>query len=195
LPARPAPLHQYRPRGLTEQQLSRVEKAAAFCADVVADGWEDAVASRAADCLKRKTWNRLFRGRRQGDCRKLAAFAKALLDGKEKLHDLVGSLGSWIAGKFGAQAMERTVAKELAKKIPIPVVDEKTAVVARGIQMIGISLCLARDIPLERCQCFIDLALAETKEQVKEKLAAALGDWAQPSVKMIESWATSRSPV
>jgi hypothetical protein len=39
------------------------------------------------------------------------------------------------------------------------------------------------------------LALAETKEQVKEKLAAALGDWAQPSVKMIESWATSRSPV
>jgi hypothetical protein len=30
------------------------------------------------------------------------------------------------------------------------VVDEKTAVVARGIQMIGISLCLARNIPLER---------------------------------------------
>ena len=61
--------------------------------------------------------------------------------------------------------------------------------------MIGISLCLARDIPLERCQCFIDLALTETKEEVKEKLAVALGNWAQPSAKMIESWATSRSPV
>ena len=180
---------------MSEKQQSRVEKAAAFCADVVADGWEDAVASRAADCLTPKTWNRLFKGRRPGDCRKLAAFAKALLAGKEKLHNLVGSLGSWIARKFGAQALERTVAKELAEKIPIPVIDEKTAVVARGIQMIGISLCLTRGIPLERCQCFVDLALAETKEQVKEKLAAALGDWAQPSVKMIESWATSRSPV
>jgi hypothetical protein len=87
------------------------------------------------------------------------------------------------------------VAKELSKKIPIPVIDEKTAVVARGIQMFGISICLSRGIPLERCQCFIDLALEETKEQVKEKLAAALGDWTEPSVKMIESWATSRSPV
>ena len=97
--------------------------------------------------------------------------------------------------ELGGQSLERIAAKELAKKIPIPVVDDQTAVVARGLQMIGISLCLARDIPLERCQCFIDLALAETKEQVKEKLAAALGDWAQPSVKMIETWAASRSPV
>ena len=71
--------------------------------------------------------------------------------------------------------MERTAAKELAKKIPIPVVDEKTAVVARGIQMIGISLCLSRNIPLERCQCFIDLALAETKEQVKDEARRCLG--------------------
>ena len=104
-------------------------------------------------------------------------------------------LGGWLLEKLGGQPMERIAAKELAKKIPIPVIDEKTAVVARGLQMIGISLCLARGIPLERCQCFIDLALTETKEQVKEKLAAALGDWAKPSVKMIESWATSRSPV
>lgn len=180
---------------MNEKQQSRVEKAAAFCADVVKDGWEKTVASRAADCLTPKTWNRLFRRRRQGDCKKLAAFAKGLLDGKEKLHELAGSLGAWIAGKFGAQALERTVAKELAKKIPIPVVDEKTAVVARGIQMIGISLCLTRDIPLEQCQCFIDLALEETKEHVKEKLAAALGEWAQPSITMIESWAAARSPV
>jgi hypothetical protein len=61
--------------------------------------------------------------------------------------------------------------------------------------MIGISLCLARGIPLERCQCFVDLALKETKDQVKEKLATALGNWARPSVEMIESWGTLRSPV
>jgi hypothetical protein len=180
---------------MTEKQLSRVEAAAAFCGDVVIDGWQDAVASRAADCLKRRTWNRLFGRRRDGDCRAIAAMAKALVDGKEKLHDLVGEASGWLAEKLGGQRLERIAAKELAKKIPIPVVDDQTAVVARGLQMIGISLCLARDIPLERCQCFIDLALTETKEQVKEKLAAALGDWAQPSVKMIETWAASRSPV
>ena len=94
------------------------------------------------------------------------------------------------------EAVEGTAAAEvLAGSREGPVVDEKTAVIARGLQMIGIAMCVARGIPLERCQCFIDLALAETKEQVKEKLATALGDWAEPSAKMIESWATSRSPV
>jgi hypothetical protein len=134
----------------------------------------------------------LFGKRREGDCKKIAALARSLLDGKEKLHDLVGSFGGWLAEKLGGQGVERIAAKELAKKIPIPVIDEKTAVVARGLQMIGISRCLARGIPLERCQCFIDLALEETKEQVKEKLAIALGNWARPSVEMIESWGTSR---
>lgn len=182
-------------RRLTEKQLTRVETAAAFCADVVTDGWQDTVASRAADCLKRRTWNRLFGRRRDGDCKAIATMAKALLDGKEKLHDLVGEASGWLAEKLGAASLERIAAKELAKKIPIPVVDDQTAVVARGLQMIGISLCLGRGTPLERCQCFIDLALTETKEQVKAKLAAALDDWAQPSVKMIEAWATSRSSV
>ena len=137
----------------------------------------------------------MFGWRRDGDCKQIAALAKALIDGKEKLHDLIGEAGGWLTEKLRGQGLECIVAKELAKKIPIPIVDEKTAVVARGLQMIGISRCLARGIPLERCQCFIDLALTETKEQVKEKLAAALGDWAQPSVKMIETWAASRSPV
>jgi hypothetical protein len=36
---------------------------------------------------------------------------------------------------------------------------------------------LAENTPLDRCQCFIDLALAETKERVKQVLATALDDW------------------
>jgi hypothetical protein len=193
---RPPTPHPSRPPArLTDRQLSRVETAAAFCWDVVSDGWQDAVASRVEDCLKLRTWDRLFGKRRDGDCKAIAAMAKALLDGEEKLHDLFGEASGWLAEKLGATSLERIAAKELAKKISIPVVDDQTAVVARGLQMIGISLCLARSIPLERCQCFIDLALAEAKEQVKAKLAAALDNWAQPSVKMIETWATSRSPV
>lgn len=64
-----------------------------------------------------------------------------------------------MAEKLGGQSVERIVVRGLAKKVPSPLIDEKTAVVSRGLQMIGIPLCLARGIPVERCQCFIDLAL------------------------------------
>lgn len=33
------------------------------------------------------------------------------------------------------------------------------------------------DRDLTQCQCFIDLALAETKERVRKILAAAMSDW------------------
>ena len=81
---------------MTEKQVSRVEAAAAFCGDVVIDAWQDEVASRTADCLKRRTWNRLFGRWRDGDCRAIAAMAKALVDGEEKLHDLVGESSGWL---------------------------------------------------------------------------------------------------
>jgi tetrahydromethanopterin S-methyltransferase subunit C len=162
---------------LTEEQQSRVERAAAFCADVVVDGWADAVATRAADCLSLTVWNSLFKGRRRRDCKALAALAKALLAGKKKLHEMVGAIGGWLAGLIGGNLLARAAAKELAEKIPIPVIDERTMAVARGLQVIGISLCLAENTPLDRCQCFIDLALAETKERVKQVLATALDDW------------------
>jgi hypothetical protein len=80
------------------------------CADVVTDGWQDTVASRAADCLKPKTWNRLFGRRRDGDWKAVAALAKALLDGKEKLHELVGEASGWLAEKLGLTSLERTAA-------------------------------------------------------------------------------------
>lgn len=49
--------------------------------------------------------------------------------------------------------------------------------VARGLQVTGILLCLVDGRDLTRCQCFIDLALAETKSRVKQILLAAMDDW------------------
>ena len=40
--------------------------------------------------------------------------------------------------------------------------------------MIGIMLCVSADIPLDRCQSFLDLAIAESKEQLREMLEAAI---------------------
>jgi hypothetical protein len=41
----------------------------------------------------------------------------------------------------------------------------------------GVLLCLVSGDDLTRCQCFIDLALSETKTQVKKILVAAINDW------------------
>jgi hypothetical protein len=128
-----------------------------------------------------KTWNRLFGKRRQADCKVLADMAKSLLDGKKALHDLIGSVTSRVAGWMGGKGVECAVVRQLAQRIPIPAIDQKTIVVARGLQMIGILLCISQGIPLNRCQSFIDLALAETKERVKQILVAAMDDWTSPS--------------
>ena len=173
---------------LTAHEQHRVEVAAAFCVDTLTDGWPEAVASRAADCITPKTWDRLFGKRRPGDCKVLADMAKSLLDGKKALHDLIGSVGSRVAGWMGGKGVECAVARELAQRIPIPVIDQKTVVVARGLQMIGILLCLSQGIPLNRCQSFIDLALAESKERVKQILVAAMDDWTSPSPTLLTPW-------
>jgi hypothetical protein len=45
--------------------------------------------------------------------------------------------------------------------------------------MAGIMLCLMEGRDLTRCDCFIDLALAETKERVSQILETRLANWAE----------------
>jgi hypothetical protein len=180
-----------RPDNLTEREQSRVDRAAEFCADTLVKGWPDAVASQAQKCLTTKTWNRLFGRRRYGDCKVLADMAKELLEKKKALHEFVGAVAGRVTGWLGGRAFECSVARELAQRIPIPVIDEKTVVVARGLQMIGILLCFSQNIPLNQCQSFIDLALAETKERVKQIMVGAMEDWRHPSPELLATWQTS----
>jgi hypothetical protein len=55
--------------------------------------------------------------------------------------------------------------------------DEQAIAVTRGIQMSGVLLCLGNGRELSRCACFVDLAREEAKEQVKQVMVTALGDW------------------
>jgi hypothetical protein len=48
---------------------------------------------------------------------------------------------------------------------------------ARGVQIAGILLCVMDGGNLTKCECFIDLAMAETKERVNRILVAAMSDW------------------
>lgn len=162
-------------RDLTQAQRRRVEAAAALVADLVVDGWAETVAERASAYISEPTWTQLMsRGTRR--CRTLADIANAILTAKTSLHDLVGWFAGGIAGALGWGHVERRLARELAKKIPLPA-DAKLVATARGVQVTGVLICVVNGDDLLYCQCFIDLALAEAKTQVKALLASALEDW------------------
>lgn len=143
---------------------------------MLTDGWQETVAERASTYVTDSTWQQLFRGRRRRRCKILAGIANAVLAGKKKLHDLVGWVASWLASTFGAGRVAQAFVRELASNIPLPP-DAKLVAVARGAQVTGVLLCLANGDDVRQCQCFIDLALDETKTQVKKILIAALSDW------------------
>lgn len=145
-------------------------------ADVLTDGWQDAVAARASTYVSERTWRRVLRGRARRRCAALATTARAILQGKTTMHDLVGRSAGSLLGLLGAGAVEQQLARELVRRIPLPP-DAKLTAAARGVQVTGVLLCLSRGEELARCECFVDLALAETKEHVKALLLAAVDDW------------------
>ncbi|MEV5632325.1 hypothetical protein [Micromonospora tulbaghiae] len=170
------------------REQERVQKAADFCASVLTDGWVEVVSDRATDYVTEETWKRLFSRRRRRRCKLLARMAGAILAGKKKLHDLVGAVAAWLASLLGGNRVVQSFARELASRIPLPP-DAKMIATARGLQVAGVLLCVINGDDLTRCQCFIGLALEETKTQVKKILVAALEDWtglaqfpAKPSV-------------
>jgi hypothetical protein len=158
------------------QERERVREAAIFCADSLSGSWEAAVADRISGYAQ-TSWQRLSRSRRKRNCGALARIARSILDAKKQIHRTVGTLVGWAAGALGANGAARAFTEELASSIPLPI-DAKMIAVARGIQVAGILLCVMDNRDLTKCECFIDLALAETKEQVNQILVAAMSDWA-----------------
>lgn len=157
------------------RERQRVREAAAFCADSLSDGWQEAVADRITDYAG-SAWERLKRSNHRHNCKALARIARSILHAKTQLHYLVGHVTGWAAKKIGAGDAAQAFADELASKIPLPT-DAKMIAVARGVQMAGILLCVMDNRDMTKCECFIDLALAETKEQLQRILTAAMTDW------------------
>jgi hypothetical protein len=160
-------------RGVRERQ--RVREAAAFCADSLSDGWQEAVATRITDYAG-SAWERLKRSHRRRNCKALARLARSILEAKAQIHSLIGYATGWAVKKLGAGDAAQAFADELASNIPLPI-DAKMIAVARGVQVAGILLCVMDNRDLTRCECFIDLALAETKERLQQILDAAMSDW------------------
>ncbi len=109
----------------------------------------------------------------------LARMARTILKAKDQIHQLAGELASQAASVAGVRGAALDFIRELVKRIPISPVDAKLTAAARTIQMAGIVLCLMKGRELTRCDCFIDLALAETKERVSQILENRLANWAE----------------
>lgn len=145
----------------------------------MADGsWEQEVADRLADRAG-DAWQRLTRSRRRRNCKKLAQMARTILKAKDQVHQLAAELAGQAASVVGVRGAALDFTKELVKRIPIVPVDAKLTAAARAIQLAGITLCLMNERPLTRCDCFIDLALTETKERVSQILETRLANWAE----------------
>ena len=153
-----------------------VKKAAEYCIDSLTNGWQKAVTEHATTYVSEQTWERLFRSRKR-NCKSLASLAKEILAAKEKFHKAIGGVVAWLLSFAGINETARVFARELSSKIPIPPIDAKAVAVARGVQVAGIVICVSAGDDLTRCQCFIDLALTETKTRVKKILLAAAQDW------------------
>ena len=158
-----------------EQQRERVREAAAFCADTLSSSWQEAVADRATDYAQ-TAWQRLTRSRRKRNCKELARIARSILAAKTQVHKTVGRAAGWAAGVLGASDPAQAFYEELMSRIPLPT-DAKMIAAARGVQIAGILLCVMDGRDLTKCECFIDLAMAETKERVNRILVAAMSDW------------------
>jgi hypothetical protein len=153
-----------------------VEEAESFCADILTEGWKVAIEDKVTGYVTKDSLRQLTGHNNKKACGSLARFAEDVLRGKKWLHDVVGSVVRWIVSLLTGNWMAQVFAKKLASKIPLPW-DAKIVAVARGIQIIGIFICLADGRDLTRCECFIDLALEETKTRMKQILGTALGDW------------------
>ena len=134
----------------------------------------DRLTDRAGDA-----WQRLTRSRRRRNCKKLAQMARTILKAKDQVHQLAAELASQAASVAGVRGAALDFTRELVKRIPILPVDAKLTAAARAIQMAGIALCLIEGRPLTKCDCFIDLALTETKERVSQILQTRLANWAE----------------
>ena len=127
----------------------------------------DRVADRVVDYLGWSgRWRLRARRWRLGDCRLLAQTARAVLDLKRKLHEVTGEAVSWLLPP-DTPRFHRMLVKKVAAKVPLPP-DVKLEAIARGLQIVGIFMCIVGNVPLERCACLQMLGPQLAKEQVKQ---------------------------
>jgi len=151
--------------------VASTQAAAGFLADLLADGLATAVADRVVDYLGE--WGRLklrlrARSWTAANCKLLADTARDVLSLKRQLHEAVGELVSR-ALPPNTSAFHRELVKKIAAKVPLEPLDTHLEAIARGLQLVGIYMCLVL-VRLDTCPCLLMWGEHATVEQAKQYL-------------------------
>jgi hypothetical protein len=146
---------------------------------VLASGLRPTIADRVADrVVDYLGWSGRWRLRARrwgaGDCRLIAKTAKAVLDLKKRGHELTGEAAARLLPN-GTPRFHRILVRKIAERVPLPW-DVKLEAIARGLQVIGIFMCIVGKVPLERCACLRMLGPQLVKEHVKQYVEQLLED-------------------
>ena len=97
-----------------------------------------------------------------------------MLDFKKKGHELTGKAAARLLPN-GTPRFHRMLVRKIAERVPLPW-DVKLEAIARGLQVIGIFMCMVGNVPLERCACLRMLGPQLAKEHVKQYVEQLLED-------------------
>lgn len=155
-----------------------MRSASESSAGLIAPTFPAVVGDRATKYVSDQTWQRVTRSWSGRRCETLARLARAILEGRDRLHEGLGEFANRALGLVNRSSVERQFASELVKQLPLLAVDENLIAAARGLQVTGIVVCMARSSPLMQCACFTDVVLVEGQAKVKSLITAGMQDWA-----------------
>lgn len=70
---------------------------------------------------------------------------------------------------------QRLLVRNLAEKLPLPW-DVKLEAIIRGIQVVGIWMCVVQELQLEDCSCLQMMGVAELKERIEQEIRELLDE-------------------
>jgi hypothetical protein len=149
--------------------------------EIALEGWQETVTGELSDRLSPGLLRVTTHHWRGQHCRQLARLARMILKAKSKVHEI---LGGWFFRLFewlGRPRYEQLVARELGKRIPLPVLDQYAKATARSLQIVGIAMCVRAGRKLTRCACFKDVVLTEGREMVKRLMRLSIENWRELS--------------
>lgn len=170
VPSPREPVSDYQP---TDRQM---EAVADVVQTVLMESWEEAVADQLDTVWNDDFWHSLPRwSRKRPNCRLLARLAEVMESVKKSAHDAIGAMADEGLGFLGRPTIERRIANEFARRIPLPG-DQEIAAVIHALRIYGIWICMPEgvDYVLTECPCFASLAKDKTKDALKELLKKKL---------------------
>jgi hypothetical protein len=118
----------------------------------------------------------LRRRRRKGvDCELLAEAARAILHLRRRAHEVVGEAVAEMFERLVRELprFQRLLVRKLAEKLPLSL-DIKLEAIVRGIQVVGIWICVVQELPLEDCPCLQMMGVAELRERIEQEIQELL---------------------